>query len=954
MFRLRFVLACVLALLAPRLCAQDNLLPLEKLAPFAATFDGDKIVEGRGPAFPWFATKWQKDAAGFASYGPLPGRDGEGLTLWSDARHGPNFWLTPQPIAPGSYRLRFSARSVGEAPWRLIVKLIDIDASLVEIAAPPQSIGSSSAAGAHTFRFAAAPEWRDIAVDFTVRGEGARFNLDLGLSAPGGREAPLLARDLHLSQTASVNNAEVRRASETAARARSERQLRDFYGALAGTVVSVSGDKLRLRVSQVFPYTRLDQPAALVGREFTIHAPPARFTGTLREIANLRATTPPRDQALAYFASLRPGATLELGVYGDLSGGEAKLMRLPGPTSLVPRAELPLHLGARIDESAVRRTLHVSAASGDDSRDGSSPERALATLERAFELARPILDSGTGLRIRVAPGVYRPASTLRLTDYAERHTSTLAPLSPAGREATLVIEGERPDSVFIRGSVAAGFEPATWTLHDREKRIYRRAWTHDFGTRSEGYYKAAVRDVRLHRRELLAVNGRLLEQVLLEDYEWIDPSGARFEANIDLLVAGGAKPEGRTGYIYKGFRDPSATLQPGQFGVAVKDAGLADHPHPDTIFLRLPEGVETLDGALVEVGMLSTILRIQDKSNLVLRNLVFEHAASHWNAYYEKAALDTNPWAGFSDSRNWLFENLRFRHNRGHGAALFWLRNVTIRGCDFTDNGHLGLRPSFVNEFVMEDCRVDRNNTLGRVTNTWIHSTGGLDFTGQNSVFRRVTFNDNYARGFRSDYGLEDVLFEDCEVARNTGIGGVFHEIEYGPVTWRGSRIVDNGGQQGFGLLAVNRVTLEDCVLSGNGGGQLEFYISPKRYRHLEMLPLGWFKTVEKQKGYDHVGIADDAFAPRGLIEGFTLRRSTLAARGEDHLIGKFQRVGDAPGYVRMLKAPDFVLEGNTYWHPTRREVFEIGGDHGPRRFTDLEGWKKFTGKDQDSVWRAP
>lgn len=728
-------------------------------------------------------------------------------------------------------------------------------------------------------------------------------------------------------------------------------QLSDFYGTVVGEVIATASDSLVLRVVRVYPYTPLDEPGLLEGGRLQVELPPERFPGTQREQRNLHGTTPPRALAQRFLAEIAVGKIIELGVYGDLRKGTAQLMRLPGPTGLPPDAALPFYLGAQVDETAIEHTLYASATTGSDGHDGRSRESALATLEHALERARAHLDQGQGVKIVVMPGVYRPTSTLRLTDYEDEKTSRLQPLSAVARSAILIIEGEKPGTVFIRGSVTSGFEPETWTLVDADRRVYRHDWPHNFGVRSEGYYKAVTKDVRLHRRELLAINGRLLEPVLLEAYRWIDPTGAQFDENVGLLTKAGAKVEGRTGYIYDGFKDPVSTLAPGQFGVAEKGRHEADHDSPDSLYLRLPDGMNDLRGARIEVGMLSTLLRIQDKSNLVLRNLVFEHAASWWNAYYEKAAIDTNPWGSFSDSRNWLLERVEVRHNRGHGATFFWVRNLTLRDCRFVDNGHLGLRPSFVNEFVMERCSVDRNNRMGRLAQTWVHSVGGLDFTGQNAVFREVTFNENYGRGFRSDYGLEDVLFERCEVARNTGMGGVFHEIEFGPVVWRDSRIVDNSGQQGFGLLSVDRVTLERCVFAGNEGGQIEFYVSPNRYRHLEMLPYGWFKTVDRMTGYDHTGVIPEPFCPRGTIRDFTLRDSEVEARGQNHLMGRFFGVGDIDGYVRMLQGDDFSSEGNRFWHASRSDVFEVGREYRKREFTDLAGWRALTGKDLTSWW---
>ena len=946
---------------AQALCAAEpiaNLLP--PVQPFSVSFQGSKTT-GTMPTAPWRSSKpWKSDKPGSVTYGPRPD-EGNVVTIWSEADYGPGLWSDPLPLEPGTYTLSWEAKSVGPASWRVKWKFFDVPfASLVDFARDPD--GAKVTAGdsgmARSLSYEPDSAWRSLSYSCTVLAKGARFNVDFALNPGGlGQNAPVLLRNLQLKQTGTVTPEQVERALADATRERRLQELREFYGTVSGTIVSASAENLVLTITRLYPYTRLSDPQGLVGSSLTVLATPATFVGSSEEISNLACTAPPRDQATAYFSALKPGDRVEVGIYGDISGGQAKLARLPGPATQALGAAPQRQMGAQLDEAKVTTNLHVSDRTGSDRNTGASAKSPVKTIERALALARPLLDAGTGVRIRIAAGVYRPSSTLRLSDYDKPAESRLAPLSATAQKTPLIIEGEGGGTVSIRGSVTAGFEPGTWTLVDQEKRIYKHAWDLNYGTKNEGYYAPQIKNVLLHRRELLAVNGQVLRQVLLEDFDFIDPSGTKFEAEIGLITAGGGKPVGKTGYIYKGFRDPLTNLQPGEFGVAEMNPDQADHPHPNSMFLRLPEHVTSLDQAVIEVGSLSTLLRLQDKSNVVLRNLVFEHAASFWNAFYEKSAIDTNGWGSFSPSRNWLFDGVITRHNRGAGLTLAWVRDATIRNSDFSDNGNRAVNVNFVDGVIVEDSHVDRNNTLGRAADYALSETGGMWFSGQNALFRRNTFNDNFGRGFRSDFGFTDVVFEKCEFNRNVK-GGVFNEISWGPAIFRDCRISDNLGKNGLLTLAVDRITLEGCRITNNQGGQIEFYISPKRDTSGRQLPLAELvvKTKPRAKNiYD--GINPDAFFPRGYIRDFTVKDCIVTATGNNPLIGRIMSGGDAIAYGKMIRGQEFFSAGNTFWNPDNAAVFEDFTEKSPykeRTLVDLAAWQTITNKDGTSRWAAP
>jgi hypothetical protein len=176
---------------------------------------------------------------------------------------------------------------------------------------------------------------------------------------------------------------------------------------------------------------------------------------------------------------------------------------------------------------------------------------------------------------------------------------------------------------------------------DAAKKIYRHDWNPNWGFHSEGYYSPP--NILLHRKEIVFINGKRLEPAILENYNYTDPKG-RVYNEVGLLIE--EKPNAEGGYEYIGYAGHDV-LKPGQFGVAQLGPGEEDydnHEYPNSIFIRLPESMNGLSGASIEVGMAEAALAIQvAKDNLVIRNLVFKHFATYYNTHWEPAVIWKRP-----------------------------------------------------------------------------------------------------------------------------------------------------------------------------------------------------------------------------------------------------------------------------------------------------------------------
>jgi hypothetical protein len=349
-------------------------------------------------------------------------------------------------------------------------------------------------------------------------------------------------------------------------------------------------------------------------------------------------------------------------------------------------------LGANVDEEAVKTTLHVSTKAGTGG-DGSIA-KPFNSLAAAVDAARPLLNAGQGVRIAVQAGLYRLTQEKTvIAEYGHQAAIDLTNWTPQGREAPLIIEGVGGQAVL---SGAEASNPNEWKLIDAQKKIYSRPWKDNYGLQHAGYY--VWKDVRLHRRELVVLNDKRMELALLEDYSWEDPKMRVYDnvGNIEREVG----DTGKEPYTYKGWRG-SAVLEPGQFGVAERD----DHEGGDTLYMRLPANMKNLDGATIDIGRARTLMMVIGKNNFVMRNLTFQHAASHGSYHFNTAAFETGGWIQPKDTHDWVIENCSFSNNNGVGLFFTNLNNADVRNVRIENNGRAGATAAEIRKCALPMCK---------------------------------------------------------------------------------------------------------------------------------------------------------------------------------------------------------------------------------------------------------
>jgi hypothetical protein len=251
----------------------------------------------------------------------------------------------------------------------------------------------------------------------------------------------------------------------------------------------------------------------------------SRFVGTKTQVkVNWKGPGKPEPEDQTYLRTLGPGTKVRLAV----TNPKGDLLRLdltttqsgssqPEPPQSSPQvkkdttsAPSPVEVkkynreditGAQIDESKVKRTLTVDPARADG-------ESILASLTEAFNKAYESLVAGDGVKIIIQPGTYREA--IPKLDWTKGQAAN----------TLLVVEGTAPGQVVWSGSDL--FPPSEWQPLGGD--LYAHSWDHEFGNFTPTWgAKLAIG----HRSEMLFIDGKPLQQVLLEEYDYDSKAEAR-------------------------------------------------------------------------------------------------------------------------------------------------------------------------------------------------------------------------------------------------------------------------------------------------------------------------------------------------------------------------------------------------------------------------------------------
>ncbi len=440
-----------------------------------------------------------------------------------------------------------------------------------------------------------------------------------------------------------------------------------------------------------------------------------------------------------------------------------------------------------INEALVTQTLHVrlavglpgaAAPFGNDATGDGSVARPYATLRAALARATSLKNAGTGVKVLIAPGTYREGAPMvnpTASSFAFQYTGFNSP-------APIVIEGAGWNPANPRNTgdvIISGSEDWSGGWTKNADGTWSKDWPYNWGVPAmPGGITFGVSDAFL-RRELVHVNGQTYYQVN-------PPTNANGTPYTNLRSVNGQYggfAEGGGAIPGDNVNGGRLTATEGSFWVtdAVRSADYTTLLTPGRITIRLPAATPNLDLAnpavKVEVTTKFNPLQIwrdaarTGATNVILRNLIFQHAGAGYGALIQ-------------GQENLLLEDCRFIKNKHGGMTITTSRHVTLRRCEFSDNGENGAGLEATNA-LLEHCTFLRNSRQGEILGYTGWSVCGIKFYSPAAknigiTAYRCEARDNRSTGFWWDTGNADCEMIEC-VSTGNSTNGTFIEDNNSP-----------------------------------------------------------------------------------------------------------------------------------------------------------------------------
>jgi hypothetical protein len=543
--------------------------------------------------------------------------------------------------------------------------------------------------------------------------------------------------------------------------------------------------------------------------------------------------------------------------------------------------------GVAIDERDIKTTLHVMqhSAAAVDSNDGSLA-KPYKTISAAIRQAEKLLARGQGVRVKIGPGTYRESvGHIRIEG--------------AAYSALLVLEGSSNGKTIWSGTEV--WPTSKWK--DLGTGLYAADWPYDWGNWS---YQWETPRVLGHRAEMVFVDGQLLRQVLLEEYD--------YSRTGELIDHGNRKQS----WNYRGFRQPLEALEAGSFGIAERDE------NGNKLYVRLARG-KSISDVRIEVATQRQAFRIgnadlsEGKDGLVLRDLTIRGFASRTKDNQMENTVAFGP-----NTRNVLVERCRFEWNNGSGLPIGG-QFITIRNSVFNYNGFGGIMGG-ASHSVLENNSTNFNNwrgTWGGQKGWWM--AGVKMHESVNQTVRNHTSIGNLTGGFWYDVQCEHVRIDGLTSVLNDG-DGLFLELSNGPFEIARLLSASNSGHA-FDMSIVGRFTLRNSVLYANRAGTMKL---KDKDVSLPLAHLIWY-----QRNDEHATLKK--FGP-GL---FRIENTVFAGGPQQRglLVEHNGLVRDDPRYATYR----YEGENNLFFLPGKAGAFAYVDPSWQPVQTDLAAWQART-----------
>lgn len=429
-----------------------------------------------------------------------------------------------------------------------------------------------------------------------------------------------------------------------------------------------------------------------------------------------------------------------------------------------------------------------------------------------------------------------------------------------GTSTPITIQAAQPGTAIIAGSDVY----TNWYQGTNNSAIYTHSWTYGFGNCAiSNGYPPAMKPI-LRRREMVFVDGIPLTQVM----------------SLPQMLAG-------TFYV----DEASQQIQ--------------IWPRPGT----------NMNTALVEVAVRPDTLDINRQGNIVVRGMVFEHAAS----CIDKSGVNVN------SANNVLIDSIQTNWNNQGGLHVSGSTNVTVQNSVSNHNGSNGFGGFRSKQVLFQFDEADYNNWRGAQAAFYDYYMGGMKFFNMHSATVNQFFAyNNQAQGLWFDTDNRQIVAQNSILSGN-GVANLQVELNEGPIA-----ILNNNlcyGQVGVNLINAANITFAGNTFYDNGGSPV--HMTPQLY--LEGKP-GGRSFTDYETGVFYNVISSNITLSNNVFENGGLHQEVFAS---------YQVGSDWAAFATTLKS-----NNNRWFDPFTVNGFQTNG-----KKYGLSAWQSSTGQDSASVW---
>ena len=322
--------------------------------------------------------------------------------------------------------------------------------------------------------------------------------------------------------------------------------------------------------------------------------------------------------------------------------------------------------------------------------------------------------------------------------------------------------------------------------------------------------------------------------------------------------------------------------------------------------------------ALVEVAARPTTLKVSGRSNVVLRGLVFRHAANCMNS----------AGASVGSSSNVLVDSVQALWNNWGGLGIYSSNYVTLQNSVASYNGGVGIVTNQDQNLLFSFNESDYNNWRGAQGAFYDWAMGGTKLfeTHTATVQNHFSYN-NQGEGLWFDTDNQNITVNNATIAGSV-TAALQIERDKGPITVQNSHFCSSG--QGINVLTSPNLTIKNNAFYNNSGTnkyQAELYIAGQSGG----IVINDFVT----------GQANDLFTTGTVLTGNSFQDGSTGQL----VFGTYLSGNDWTQFATTLNA-----SGNTWYDSTTTTAFKVPNG----KIVNLAGWQSTVQTDYSSTWQLP